>query len=199
MGFRVEWATTGDRPSDERADKLAEALLVAAPEYGVYAVFVEQLLAASRALDIALARTGCALIEQPDLGRWTRRLEAELSTVGQALSGNELVPGARAIIDRIASVERDEPLLLLAHDFARSVRDPSGVGATGQLGRLILDRAGDSLRAGYLPDPFEPFFDAIQHLGLPPMLSRRLREEGLRAQSLNLRLTRDIHQTYIAA
>ncbi|MEM1024765.1 MAG: hypothetical protein AAGD10_03515 [Myxococcota bacterium] len=171
-------------------------LLVPAPEYGLYSVFLSQLWSMSRALDKALNGHDLSLLRKGSDSRFSDRLETELKSIGGGPS--PLMSATRAITDRIAQVEKEEPLLLLAHDFARASRDPNGVGATGQLARLILDRREGEGRVGYLPDPFEPFFDALERIDLPPLLRRRLREEGVRAQGLNLRFVREVHQTYVA-
>ncbi len=159
-------------------------------------MFLNQLLAMSKALDRALDGHDLPLLRKGSESRSTHRIGGELRSIGG--QSTPLLASTRSVIDRIDRVEKEEPLLLMAHDFARSARDPKGRGATGQLGRLILDKPHHGVRVGYLPDPFEPFFGALEQLSLPLVLRRRLREEGVRAQGLNLRFVRDIHQTYIA-
>jgi len=195
-GFRIDWASVEGRDWSERADRLMGQLLVPAPEYGLYGVFLNQLLATSKALDRALDGHDLPLLRKGSESHFSDRIGTELRSIGGRQS--PLLSSTRSIIDRIVQVEKEEPLLLMAHDFARSARDPNGVGATGQLARLILDRPEKDLRVGYLPDPFEPFFGALEQIDLPSLLRRRLREEGVRAQGLNLRFVRDMHQTYIA-
>ncbi len=183
---------------------MVDRLLDGAPQYDVYGVLLTQLLHISEAVDAALARQTSSFLRGVDIGRMTHRLAVELQAIGKdtVRTGREpvnLLDAARTLILRCRTVEKEEPLLLLAHDFARASRDPGGVGCAGQLARLILDAPADHLRVGYLPDPFEPFFQATAQLDLPAMLRRRLREEGAGVQSLNLRLVRELHQVYIAS
>jgi hypothetical protein len=198
-GFKLNQVQIGPVSRSERANQLANQLLGEAPQYEVYGVLLRQLYEASRALDGALSRQSAPLLAGSDIGRMTHRLAVELQAIGRSTqTPANWMEATRAMVHRAETVMRDEPLLLLAHDFARASRDPAGIGACGQLSRLILDAPNDHLRAGYLPDPFEPFVMAIDQLDLPFLLRRRLREEGIRMQGLNLRLVREIHQAYIA-
>lgn len=178
----------------ERAFVLVHRLVGTQPEYEVYGNLIHQLLQMSEALDVAAERTRLPALRGLRARRSSHRLRAELQSCGFTEPLMPRLEETRRIVDRIHTLAVEEPLLLLAHDYARALRDPNALGPTGLLAQHILVPGHRAQMVDYQAEPFEPFFESVARMDLVQSLKRRLLDEAIRAQGMNLRFVRDFHQ-----
>lgn len=185
----VGWIET--EPSMEKARRMTNALLDSRPERAAYGLLIRRLVEVSVEIDRAVSQVDLRLVMSAYDPSHTRRLQNSLREHGVEFpvhdEGSEAVQTLRARIRALAS---EEPVLLVAHLYARATRDPLGAGSVGMLARAFLDPKGEV--AAPTLDRFDDFFNAIEALPLAPPVRRRLYDEGIRAQALNLRLAREL-------
>jgi len=179
-------------PSMETARRLTNELLSSRPERAAFGLLIRRLVEVSVEIDRAVAQVDLSLVSSAYDPSHTRRLQNSLREQGVDFpltdEGSEAVQTLRARIRALAS---EEPVLLVAHLYARATRDPLGHGAIGTLARAFIDPAGE-VSAPTL-DRFDDFFNALDTLPLAAPVRRRLYDEGIRAQALNLRLARELY------
>lgn len=182
----------GTESSMGKARRMTEQLLSTHPGRAAFSLLVRRLLDVSAELDRAVAQVDLRLVSSAYDPSHTRRLQKALHEHGAADlvvhdDGSEAV---QTLESRIRALASEEPVLLVAHLYARALRDPLGVGAIGSLGKAFLQLEGEP--SAPVLDRFDDFFNAIDALPLAAPVRRRLYDEGIRAQALNLRLAREL-------
>lgn len=183
----------GIESSMTKARRMTTDLLETQPGRAAFGLLVRRLMDVSVEIDRAVAQVDLRLVNSAYDPSHSRRLQKVLQEQGAADisifdEGSEAVQTLKARIRALAS---EEPVLLVAHLYARATRDPLGAGAIGSLGRAFVDLEGEP--AAPVLDRFDDFFNAIDALPLAAPVRRRLYDEGIRAQALNLRLARELY------
>lgn len=183
----------GIESSMTKARRMTTELLETQPGRAAFGLLVRRLMDVSVEIDRAVAQVDLRLVNSAYDPSHSRRLQKVLQEQGAADisifdEGSEAVQTLKARIRALAS---EEPVLLVAHLYARATRDPLGAGAIGSLGRAFVDLEGEP--AAPVLDRFDDFFNAIDALPLAAPVRRRLYDEGIRAQALNLRLARELY------
>lgn len=175
---------------------MTSELLATNPERAAFGLLVRRLTEVSVEVDRAVAQVDLPMVTAAFDPSHTRRLRNVLRDEGVAFpaadEGSEAVQTLRSRIRALAS---EEPVLLVAHLYARATRDPLGAGAIGTLARAFLDRGAEV--APPVLDHFDELFEAIEALPLAAPVRRRLHDEGIRAQALNLRLARELYNQFM--
>ncbi|NJK89937.1 MAG: hypothetical protein HC923_11480 [Myxococcales bacterium] len=181
---------------EKRAQGLMRELLESSPDRSAYALLLRRLLSVSLELDRALEQVDLPMLRAAHDASHSRRLWRRLYEQGTAPDLDDGASEAvHAMTCRIRTLLNEEPLLLLAHVFAREARDAEGDGGTADLARA-LQAESPAVIAPAL-DRFDPFFRSIDRLPLARTVKRRLYDEGIRCQALNLRLVRELHHQFL--
>lgn len=191
---RTGWA--GTEAPMSKARRMASELLATRPERAAFGLLIRRLLEVSAELDRAVSQVDLRIVTSAYDPSHTRRLQRMLRDEGVLLpvvdEGSEAVQVLRA---RIRSLASEEPILLVAHLYARATRDPMGAGAIGCLARAFLNPRHDV--GSPVLDRFDELFQAIETLPIAAPVRRRLHDEGIRAQALNLRLARELFNQFL--
>jgi hypothetical protein len=188
----ISGGTIGTESSMTKARRMTTELLSTEPGRAAFGLLVRRLMDVSIEIDRAVAQVDLRLVSSAYDPSHTRRLQKVLHEQGASEIGifDEGSEAVQTLKSRIRALASEEPVLLVAHLYARATRDPLGAGAIGTLGKAFLQPDGEPTAP--VLDPFDDFFNAIDALPLASPVRRRLYDEGIRAQALNLRLAREL-------